>query len=93
DPVNRHSGYSILKVYIDKEYMNPLKIEYFDRKGELLKTSTFSKYTKFGKYYRQGRIEMVNHQTGKQSNISWKGLALHKKYKSKEFTKKALNSF
>ncbi|PCJ15754.1 MAG: outer membrane lipoprotein-sorting protein [Candidatus Cloacimonadota bacterium] len=93
DPVNKHSGYSLLKVYIDKEYMNPLKIEYFDKKGELLKTSTFLKYEKYGKYYRQNRIEMINHQTGKQSNITWKNLQLHKKYKSKKFTKKALDSF
>ncbi|MCO4781460.1 MAG: outer membrane lipoprotein-sorting protein [Candidatus Cloacimonetes bacterium] len=93
DPVNRHSGYSKLRVYIDKVYMNPLTIEYFDRKGELLKTAKFSKYTKHGKYYRQGRIEMVNHQTGKQSNITWSKLTLNKKYKSKEFTKNALDSF
>lgn len=66
-PVDKKSGYSRQRTFIDQGYMNPIKVEYFDRKGELLKTAEFSGYTKFGKYWRAATIHMVNHQTQKQS--------------------------
>ncbi|MCB0393221.1 MAG: outer membrane lipoprotein-sorting protein, partial [Bdellovibrionales bacterium] len=70
-PVDKDSGYSKLITYMDQEYMNPLKIEYFDRKGELLKTAIFSNYKKYGKVWRANRIDMSNHQTNKKSSIVW----------------------
>ena len=51
--------------------MNPLKVDYYDRKGKLLKTATFSDYTKYGKLYRVGKIEMNNVQTKKSSVLTW----------------------
>lgn len=70
-PVDPRSGYSRLVTWIDREYMNAVKIEYHDRKGELLKTATFSGYTKFGRWWRPGKIVMVNHQTKKESHLTW----------------------
>ena len=35
-PVSKRSGYSKEVGYFDKEYMNPLRIEYYDRKGRVV---------------------------------------------------------
>jgi hypothetical protein len=70
-PVDPRSGYSKQVSWIDHEYMNPLKIEYYDRKGELLKTGAFKDYRKYGKLWRAGRIEMFNRQTKKASHLTW----------------------
>ena len=40
--INKKSGYSKQVTYVDQETRLPLKIEYFDRKGDLLKVSIFS---------------------------------------------------
>lgn len=71
-PVDKKSGYSKQVLWIDKGYMNAVKIEYYDRKGELLKTAEFKGFKKYGKYWRVGRIEMLNHQTRKRSILDWK---------------------
>jgi outer membrane lipoprotein-sorting protein len=84
-PVDSESGYSKLVSWVDQEYMNPLKIEYYDRKGELLKTATFSGYSKQGKWWRPGGISMVNHQTKKESHLTWRERKLSIELKDKAF--------
>jgi hypothetical protein len=77
---------------MDQEYMNPLKIEYYDRKGELLKTATFSGYNKQGKWWRPGSIVMVNHQTKKESHLTWRERKLGIALKEKAFESDELGS-
>jgi outer membrane lipoprotein-sorting protein len=84
-PVEKDSGYSKLVTWIDQQYMQPLKIQYFDRKGELLKTATFGGYEKFGKWYRPGSIAMVNHQTKKESHLTWRERKLGVELREKDF--------
>ncbi len=70
-PVDKNSGYKRQVVWMDKEYNSPLRIDYYDRKDELLKIATFGGYQKFGNLWRIGKIEMANVQTKKKSVISW----------------------
>ena len=70
-PTDKNSGYSRQVVFLDKEYLNPLRIDYFDRKNELLKTAAFSGYRKHGKLWRFQKIEMSNVQTKKRSVLTW----------------------
>jgi hypothetical protein len=70
-PVDKNSGYSRIVSWIDVQYMNPTKVEYFDRKGELLKTALFSAFVKQNKWWRVGKIVMVNAQTKKESHLTW----------------------
>jgi outer membrane lipoprotein-sorting protein len=70
-PTDARSGYSKLVTWIDQRYMSPLKIDYYDRKGELLKTLTFEDYKSYGKYFRANKLTMVNHQTKKESHLTW----------------------
>ena len=91
-PTDKYSGYSKLHVWLDKQYRAPLKIDYFDRKGELLKTAIFSNYRKHGKWWRQNKIIMSNHQTSKESIIVWTDQKLEKDYKPKDFSKRNLKN-
>ena len=70
-PKDKRSGYSKQLVWVDKEYNNPLKIEYYDRKGDLLKIGQFKSYRKYGAHWRVGIIDMSNVQTKKRSVITW----------------------
>jgi hypothetical protein len=70
-PVDKSSGYTRQVVWMDKEYKQPVRIDYYDRKRELLKTAVFGEFKKYGKLYRSNKIEMSNVQTKKRSIITW----------------------
>lgn len=71
-PVDPDSGYTRQVVWIDKTEYRPQKIDFYDRKNVLLKTLTFNDYRQYlDKYWRSMRYEMVNHQTGKTTTLSW----------------------
>ena len=88
------SGYSRMLMKISKKYMNPVKIEYYDRKNELLKTAAFSSFKQFkiGKkaMWRANKIHMKNVQTKKESIFEWKERKLGVKQKAMDFNKTAL---
>ena len=69
-PSYEHSGYTKQQVWVDKVMYQPLRVEYFDRKGTLLKTATFHGYQQYlGRFWRPERLEMINHQTGKSTTL------------------------
>ena len=93
-PKNKKSGYKRLKTWIIKKYNNPFKVEYYDRKNELLKTAVFSEYREYkvgGKsLWRANKIHMVNIQTGKKSTITWSNRKLGVEFDGDEFEKDSL---
>ena len=89
-PTDKKSGYSKQITWTDKEYMNAVKVDYFDRRGDLLKTAIFTGYKKNGKWWRAQEIKMLNHQTKKSSILSWKKRKLSVKFSDRQFHKKAL---
>lgn len=67
-----HSGYTRQVVWLDKLEYRPLKIDYYDRKQALLKTLTFSSYRKYlDRFWRAGEMVMINHQSGKSTELIW----------------------
>ena len=84
------SGYSRQIGYFDQEYLNPLRVEYFDKKNELLKVGTFSQYQRYGRHWRVGTIEMANAQTQKKSILVWKTRALGEDLDPEDFESDAL---
>lgn len=88
------SGYSKQLMYVSKKFHAPVKIEYFDRKGELLKVGEFSGFKTFkvkGKeLYRSSTIHMKNLQTKKQSILNWQKRKLGVSYKERDFSKNRL---
>ena len=68
----RDSGYRRQIVWIDAEHLRMLKVDYYDRKDSLLKTLTFKDYRRYlDRFWRPHDMTMVNHQTGKSSQLLW----------------------
>ncbi len=71
-PEYEHSGYTRQVVWVDTTLYQPIKIEYYDRKDSLLKTLEMHDYKQYdGRYWRADRMAMVNHQTGKSTDLYW----------------------
>ena len=91
-PNDKRSGYSRQVQWIDKGYMSVVKVEYYDRKGELLKTSTLSNFKRYGKLWRPQKITMRNHQTKKVSILTWTQRKLFVPLDADDFSKDELDS-
>jgi outer membrane lipoprotein-sorting protein len=71
-PAYAQSGYTRRIVWIDQRMLQPLKVEFYDRKNALLKTLDFAGYAQYlDRYWRPARMSMQNHQTGKRTELSW----------------------
>jgi outer membrane lipoprotein-sorting protein len=71
-PAYKFSGYTRQTVWLDKEAYRMIKVDFFDRKNEPLKTLQASDYQQFlDHYWRPGKMEMVNHQNGKSTTLEW----------------------
>lgn len=90
-PTDNKSGYTKQLVWLDKVEYRPMKIEYFDRKGTLLKTLTFANYELYlEKYWRALKLEMVNHQTGKSTILNTQDITFRTGLKELEFNHNTL---
>lgn len=66
------SGYSKQRVWFDTKNLKIQKSQYFNRSGRHLKTLTVSGYKLYeGKFWRAGRMNMVNHLTGASTQLNW----------------------
>jgi outer membrane lipoprotein-sorting protein len=68
-PRYENSGYSKQIVFIDQDLFQIRKIEFYDRKDELLKTLDLQDYRKYANVWRAHKLLMVNHQTGKSTDL------------------------
>jgi len=90
-PNYKHSGYKRQIVWIDNARKVPIKVEYYDRKNELLKILTFSDYKQYkNKFWRAHSQEMINKQNGKSTLITMSDFQFGLGLKAKDFTKNAL---
>lgn len=92
-PADKNSGYTKQIVWIDKAKYIPEKLEYYDRKGSLLKTLTFHDYKQYlDKFWRSDRMEMVNHQTGKSTTLLYSEYKFKTGLSEKDFKQNVLKS-
>ncbi|MBV6631792.1 MAG: outer membrane lipoprotein-sorting protein [Alphaproteobacteria bacterium] len=69
-PLYENSGYTRQVAWIDQTDFQVRKVEYYDRKDDLLKTQTFEDYRLYNdKFWRAQVFRMVNHQTGKSTDL------------------------
>ena len=69
-PRYEHSGYTRQIGWTDQEVHQLRKVEFYDRKGELLKTLALTDYRLYeDAYWRPQTLSMVNHQTGKSTDL------------------------
>jgi outer membrane lipoprotein-sorting protein len=91
-PAYEYSGYQRQVVWLDKAMWQPLKIEYYDRKGKLLKTLTAQEYKSYlsKPYWRPDRSEMENHQTGKSTTLLISDVRFRTGLTDRDFDRNAL---
>lgn len=71
-PKATDSGYSRLVGWVDTEDFRTYKVDYFDRRGALIKTMISSDFRKYkDRYWRSHNVVMSNHQTGKSTIMEW----------------------
>jgi outer membrane lipoprotein-sorting protein len=90
-PVSKDSGYTKLQAWIDKDEYRMRKIDFYDRKGKLLKTLTPTEYKQYlGKHWRAHKLNKVNQQTGKSTELIWSEFKFKTGLKDGDFTRTRL---
>jgi outer membrane lipoprotein-sorting protein len=91
DPVDSKSGYTRQVAWLDTDEYRVWKVEFYDRRGSLLKTLTVSGYSQYlEKYWRAKRWNMINHKTGKETELLWEEFVFANGFDDKDFTKNSL---
>ena len=90
-PLYEHSGYTRMVSWTDSVDFLPRKIDYYDRKDQLLKTLTFSDYRLYlNKHWRAHNLFMVNHTTKKKTNLTWANFAFQTGLTEADFSQNSL---
>ncbi|MBL4568404.1 MAG: outer membrane lipoprotein-sorting protein [Flavobacteriaceae bacterium] len=92
DPVDPKSGYTKRDVTYNKaKGYRVEKIEFYDRKGSLLKTLTYSDYKLYkNKFWRAGSFNMVNVQSNKETRLEFSNYDFNANLSEEDFTQVAL---
>jgi len=90
-PQYEYSGYTRQIAWIDQEKFQIRKIEYFERRGDLLKTLVLRDYRIYpGNIWRPHHFLMTNHQTGKDTELIYSDYKFKTGLKDKDFRKDVL---
>ncbi len=90
-PVDPKSGYTRQQVWFNKSNYRVEKVDFYDRKNELLKTLNYTGYKQYlGKHWRAGEFYMVNHQTGKSTRLSFEDYEFAVGLTDNDFTQNSL---
>ncbi len=90
-PRTKNSGYSRQLTWYDTEEFRLIKVEYYDRKNELLKTLVLEDYKKYLRnFWRASTLTMTNHLTGKSTVLEWSDYEFRTGLKQSDFTRTAL---
>ncbi len=90
-PVEKGSSYRRHIVWHDQDNLRVWKVEYFDRKDSHLKTLTVRNYQQYlGSFWRAGEMTMVNHLTGKSTDLVWTDHLFRTDIDDRDFTRTGL---
>ncbi len=90
-PRYENSGYTKQISWVDKADYQARKLEFYDRRGDLLKTLIFNDYRKYdGKYWRPHELVMENHKTGKVTSLQYSEYKFGTGLKDRDFVKGVL---
>jgi hypothetical protein len=68
-----------------------VSLEFYDRKGALLKTLTDAGYQQYpGNFWRAQSMNMVNHQNGKSTEVKWLNYAFNTGLTEQDFSRNGL---
>lgn len=90
-PQYEYSGYTRQLVWIDKMIYQIRKIEFYERRGELLKTLVMKDFRQYpDNIWRAHQFFMTNHQTGKSTELVYSDYKFKTGLKDKDFLKSVL---
>jgi outer membrane lipoprotein-sorting protein len=91
-PVDPKSGYFRQVTWVDQSEHRLRRVDYYDRKGELLKTMTLADYSQYlDQYWRPGRMIMDNHQNGKRTTLIFEDYRFRTGLSDIDFNRSALS--
>ncbi len=90
-PRYEHSGYTRQISWIDTTDFQVRQVEFYDRRGDLLKTLVLSEYRTYGEYWRAHLLKMVNHKTGKSTDLRYDDFEFGTGLADKDFVKGVLS--
>lgn len=90
-PVTKGSNYSRQVVWYDDQAYRVWKIEYYDRRGDHLKTLTVSDYEQYlDEYWFAQTMVMTNHVNGKSTTLNWSDFEFQVDLDEDDFTQTSL---
>lgn len=90
-PIDRSSGYTRQVIWRDTEAYRIQRIDYYDRREELLKTLVVEGYTLHeARFWRPARMHMANHLNGKSTVMNWSDYRFATGLAEQDFTPRAL---
>lgn len=90
-PTDKYSGYSKIITWLDQAHYRVHKVDYYDRKKSHLKTLTATNFKLYkGKFWRPLNAMMINHLTGKSTEIITSQLQFDTGLTTQDFNKNTL---
>ena len=90
-PTDKKSGYSRQLVWQDRDELRTWRVEYYDRKDAHLKTLTLTNYGQYlDNYWYAGDMTMINHLTGKSTDLTWTEYQFRTDLDDRDFTQTGL---
>jgi len=90
-PRYEHSGYTRQIAWFDQKHSQQRRVDFYDRKDDLLKTLEFQDYKIYkDKYWRPLTMTMKNHLTGKSTVLSYSNYEFSVGLRDKDFVKGVL---
>lgn len=87
----KNSGYSRIVSWVDRIDYIPHREEYYDKRGKLLKTLQLKEYQQYiGFLWRAHRLEMVNHQSGRETALVLSNFTFRTGLTDRDFTTNSL---
>ena len=91
-PLYENSGYTRQVAKIDQDVYQIREVVFYDRRNDLLKTLTQDDYRDYGDgLWRAQRMRMVNHQTGKSTDLIYGDYRFASGQSDKDFAKGRLS--
>ena len=77
--------------WTDKAHYRVQRVDFYDRKDAHLKTLTFHGYQQYlDKFWRADRMQMINHISGKSTELIWNNYRFATGLTDRDFTRNAL---
>jgi hypothetical protein len=90
-PRYEYSGYTRQITWVDQDVYQVRRVEFYDRRGDLLKTLTLDDYRQYDdRYWRPHLMAMVNHQTGKSTDLVYSDYVFKNDLAERDFEKGVL---